>query len=67
MSKPPSVAAPAAYTVEDAARVSACSRSSLFAAIRAGHLKARKNGRRTLILDSDLRAWLTKLPIREVA
>lgn len=56
-----------AFTVEDAARVSACSRSSLFAAINEGRLKARKNGRRTLILDTDLRRWLAKLPVREIA
>jgi excisionase family DNA binding protein len=44
-----------------------CGRPKIFAEIKAGNLKARKLGRRTLILDSDVREWLASLPIREVA
>lgn len=55
-----------AHTIEQAAHISACSRTSLFAAMKTGHLKARKNGRRTIILDSDLRTWLAQLPLRSV-
>jgi hypothetical protein len=54
---------PLAYTAEDAARVSAIGRTNIFGAIRRGELKARKFNSRTLILDEDLRAWLSSLPI----
>jgi excisionase family DNA binding protein len=56
---------PLAHTVEGAARVTTCGRTSVYAAIKAGELKARKIGRRTIILDEDLRAWLANLPERE--
>ena len=38
------------------------SRRAIYAALNSGALKARKNGKRTVILDDDLRAWLTSLP-----
>ncbi len=57
-----------AHTVEDATRISTCGRTLLYAAIKSGKLKARKIGRRTVILDEDLRAWLKSLPTaQEVA
>jgi hypothetical protein len=56
-----------AHTVETASRISTCGRTSLYAAIKSGSLKARKIGRRTVILDEDLRRWLSSLPIREAA
>jgi hypothetical protein len=54
-----------AHTIETASRISTCGRTLLYAAIKAGDLKARKIGRRTIILDEDLRHWLVSLPIRE--
>jgi excisionase family DNA binding protein len=51
-----------AYTVGEATELSPCSRSSLYEAIAAGELKARKLGRRTLIMADDLRSWLESLP-----
>lgn len=53
---------PLARGPDDSARVAGCGRTKIFEAIKAGELKARKLGRKTLILDSDLRAWLASLP-----
>ncbi len=56
-----------AFSPEEAARRIGSSRTVIFAMIAAGELKARKLGRRTLILDADLRAWLNSLPMRRAA
>ena len=56
-----------AHTIEDAAKITTCGRTSIYQAIKEGGLKARKFGRRTIILDEDLRAWLASLPLREAA
>lgn len=46
----------------EAARLAGCGRTTLYAAIAAGQLTARKLGRRTLIRRDDLMAWLDSLP-----
>jgi excisionase family DNA binding protein len=51
-----------AFTIKEAARASGLSRSLLYLAIARGSLRARKCGARTVILDSELRAFLRKLP-----
>ena len=53
---------PLAYTIEDAVSASGIGRTKLYDAIRAGKLRARKCGRRTLIIDEDLRSFLRALP-----
>jgi hypothetical protein len=58
---------PLAHTIEAASRISTCGRTLLYSAIKSGDLKARKIGRRTVILDAELRDWLASLPMREVA
>lgn len=58
---------PLAHDIDDVMRVTSFGRTSLYAAIKEGALKARKFGRRTVILDEDLRAWLASLPVREAA
>lgn len=59
--------APLARSPAASARVAGCGRTKIFEAIKKGHLKARKLGRKTLIFDADLRAWLSSLPPRTTA
>ena len=56
--------APLALGISEAARAAGVGRSTVFEEINAGRLKARKAGRRTLILRDDLAAWLANLPER---
>ena len=55
-------ATPMAHSVEAAADRAGVGRTTIYAAIRDGALVARKCGRRTIVLTSDLQAWLSKLP-----
>jgi excisionase family DNA binding protein len=55
------------YSVADVCRIVTCGKTTVYAAINARALKARKIGRRTIILDEDLRAWLNSLPLKGVA
>jgi excisionase family DNA binding protein len=54
-----------AHRVEQAAQLVGVGRTLIYDEIREGRLRIRKVGRRTLILHSDLQAWLDQLPIRE--
>lgn len=51
-----------AFSINEAVEVSGISRTTIFAAIKAGKLVARKYGRRTLIAAEDLKAFLDALP-----
>jgi excisionase family DNA binding protein len=51
-----------AFSIKEAAAVSGIGRTAIFAAIKAGRLIARKNGRRTLIASSDLQQFIASLP-----
>ena len=52
-----------AYTIPDACRISAASRSAIYRAVKAGELTLRKRGTRSLILADELRRWLQSLPV----
>jgi len=58
---------PVAFSIIDAARAAGVGRSTIYENINSGALKARKAGRRTLILRADLQAWLDSFPAVKAA
>jgi excisionase family DNA binding protein len=50
-----------AYSIDEVCKTAKLGRTSVYAAIKAGELKARKIRRRTLILHDDLIAFLKAL------
>ena len=63
----PHADAPLALGILDAARAAGVGRSTIYENINSGALKARKAGRRTLILRADLQAWLDSFPAVKAA
>ena len=55
-----------AHSISDACSIACIGRTALYEAIRSGALRAVKRGRRTLILDDDLRRWVQALPSVEL-
>jgi len=53
---------PLAYTITEATKVAAASRSELYRAVGRGELTLRKRGTRSLILADELRRWVESLP-----
>ena len=51
-----------AYSIAEVAKSVGLGRSYLYGEIKDGRLRIRKAGRRTLIYEADLRAWLAQLP-----
>jgi excisionase family DNA binding protein len=52
-------------TISEACNQSRTGRTALYAAIKSGKLAARKRGRRTMILATDLRQWIESFPKME--
>lgn len=52
-----------AISIIEAAKRSGVGRSSIYQAIGRGELQIRKNGRRSLILVDDLKAWIAAMPV----
>jgi excisionase family DNA binding protein len=55
------------YRVEEFAAETGIGRTKLYAEIAAGRLRARKVGKRTVILAEDGRAYLASLPVMQAA
>lgn len=55
-----------ALTLDDVALQARMSRRKVYRLLKNGSLKARKNGRQTLILAEDFKAWLSSLPVAEL-
>jgi excisionase family DNA binding protein len=53
---------PLAHSIAEASEVTDTCRTVLYDAINSGELRAVKRGRRTLILDEDLRRYVQNLP-----
>jgi len=51
-----------AYSIAETMALSGLGRDTIYKAIHAGHLPARKLGRRTVVLASDLQRFLETLP-----
>jgi excisionase family DNA binding protein len=51
-----------AYSIDDVTKLTGVGRSFVYEQIKAGRLVVKKAGRRTLIFDTDLKAWLAGLP-----
>lgn len=50
-------------SVAEACDIAGIGRTKIYEAISNGHLKARKLGKRTLVLRADLQAFLASLPV----
>jgi excisionase family DNA binding protein len=53
---------PLAYTISEACKAAAVSRTELYRAFSRNELTRRKRGKRSLILADDLRRWVEALP-----
>ncbi len=51
-----------AHSIADVAKITGVGRSFLYEEIKTGRLVVKKAGRRSLIFDADLKAWLASLP-----
>jgi excisionase family DNA binding protein len=59
--------APLAHTIDEAAAILGIGRSLAYELVRAGRLRARKIGRRTIITREDIEGFLRSLSASDVA
>jgi Helix-turn-helix domain len=52
-----------AVTIPEAVAISGIGRTSLYAVFKAGGIKPRKAGKRTLVLVADLESYIQSLPV----
>ncbi|CDX30875.1 Phage excisionase (fragment) [Mesorhizobium sp. ORS 3359] len=64
---PNNVAPVGAFSIEAFCEFYGIGRTHAFGEIKAGRLRARKSGRRTIVLRSDAEAWAQALPERTAA
>lgn len=55
-----------ALSISEAVEITGLCRDTIYRAIGSGALVARKNGKRTLILRSELESFLTSLPVAQM-
>jgi hypothetical protein len=55
-----------AHTIADATKISGLGRTTIYEAIGAGKLEARKAGGRTLVMADSLRSFLANLPAADI-
>lgn len=60
------MAAKLSYSPNEVPEVTGIGRTTVYAEIAEGRLRARKIGRRTVVLHDDLVEWLSELPERQV-
>lgn len=53
-----------AYSIHEVTKLTGVGRSFVYEEIKVGRLLVRKAGRRTLVFDNDLKAWLASLPAK---
>jgi len=53
---------PLAYTIPEACKAAAVSRTELYRAFARNELSRKKRGKRSLVLAEDLRRWVESLP-----
>ena len=53
-----------AFAISEVVEIVGVGRSFIYEEIKAGRLIVRKAGRRSLVFDADLKAWLASLPAK---
>jgi excisionase family DNA binding protein len=53
-----------AHSIAEVVKITGVGRSFIYEEIKAGRLVVKKAGRRSLVFDADLKAWLANLPAK---
>jgi excisionase family DNA binding protein len=52
------------HSIADVAKIVGLGRTFIYQQIKEGRLRVRKAGRRTVVFDTDVKAWLAALPTK---